>query len=223
MGYKASDLLQSNGIIWVEGPSDRVYLNTWLTLVAPDLVEGTHYSVAFYGGKVLAHFTAAEEPVEDLVQVLRINRNAVVMMDRDGDDETAVLNKNKKCIQEELVSGFCWVTRGREVENYLPQELIARYLATQSQPPPAVRFGPNQRLDKVLSTVTKPLRKTPLRYDRDKVGFAREFCRLMVAEDLNILDLRAQLESLVGHIRRWNQMSAPAPTTTGLRQVSTQR
>lgn len=27
LGIKASDLLQSNGIIWVEGPSDRVYIN----------------------------------------------------------------------------------------------------------------------------------------------------------------------------------------------------
>ena len=35
MGYKASDLLQSNGIIWVKGPSDRIYLNYWLNLLAP--------------------------------------------------------------------------------------------------------------------------------------------------------------------------------------------
>lgn len=27
LGVKASDLLQSNGIIWVEGPSDKVYIN----------------------------------------------------------------------------------------------------------------------------------------------------------------------------------------------------
>lgn len=27
LGVKASDLLQANGIIWVEGPSDRAYIH----------------------------------------------------------------------------------------------------------------------------------------------------------------------------------------------------
>ena len=26
LGAKASDIFQSNGIIWVEGPSDRIYI-----------------------------------------------------------------------------------------------------------------------------------------------------------------------------------------------------
>ena len=30
IGIKASDILQSNGIIWVEGPSDRIYINKWI-------------------------------------------------------------------------------------------------------------------------------------------------------------------------------------------------
>ncbi|MCI5211697.1 MAG: ATP-binding protein, partial [Candidatus Electrothrix sp. ATG2] len=30
LGYHPSDLLQANCIIWVEGPSDRIYLNWWL-------------------------------------------------------------------------------------------------------------------------------------------------------------------------------------------------
>ncbi len=70
LGYKASDLLQANCVIWVEGPSDRVYLNKWLSLAAPELVEGIHYSITFYGGKVLGHFTASDDPAEDLVEVL---------------------------------------------------------------------------------------------------------------------------------------------------------
>ena len=138
MGYKASDLLQANGIIWVEGPSDRIYLNKWLGLVAPDLKEGIHYSVAFYGGKVLSHFSGEDDPVADLVQVLRINRNAMWMMDRDGDDETAKLNAHKGRIIEELGNDSCWVTKGREVENYLPAH--SRTLA-ESEVARSGRFG----------------------------------------------------------------------------------
>ena len=29
LDVRASDLLQSNGIIWVEGPSDRIYIKRW--------------------------------------------------------------------------------------------------------------------------------------------------------------------------------------------------
>ena len=39
LGYKASDILQANSVIWVEGPSDRIYLNYWLEHRAPELVE----------------------------------------------------------------------------------------------------------------------------------------------------------------------------------------
>lgn len=45
LGYRPSDLLQANAIIWVEGPSDRIYINHWLDQQAPDLVEGIDYSI----------------------------------------------------------------------------------------------------------------------------------------------------------------------------------
>ncbi|NRD89817.1 hypothetical protein C8024_10665, partial [Sphingopyxis sp. BSNA05] len=50
LGYKASDLLQSNCVIWVEGPSDRIYLNDWIAKNNSALLEGIHYSIMFYGG-----------------------------------------------------------------------------------------------------------------------------------------------------------------------------
>jgi predicted ATPase len=45
LGYRASDLLQANSVIWVEGPSDRIYLNHWIRANAPELIEGIHYSI----------------------------------------------------------------------------------------------------------------------------------------------------------------------------------
>jgi hypothetical protein len=48
----ASDILLSTCIVLVEGPSDRLYLNYWIKGIAPDLEEGTHYSIMFYGGRL---------------------------------------------------------------------------------------------------------------------------------------------------------------------------
>ena len=55
LGAKPSDLLQANGIVWVEGPSDRVYLNRWIQICSDGaLREGRDYQCAFYGGGLLA-------------------------------------------------------------------------------------------------------------------------------------------------------------------------
>ena len=42
LGYRASDILQANCVIWVEGPSDRIYLNYWLASMNTGFVEGIH-------------------------------------------------------------------------------------------------------------------------------------------------------------------------------------
>lgn len=51
LDVKASDILQSNGIVWVEGPSDRIYVKRWLELFTPnEYEEGKHYQFLYYGG-----------------------------------------------------------------------------------------------------------------------------------------------------------------------------
>ena len=86
LDVRASDLLQANGIIWVEGPSDRLYLNRWIeTWSDGELREGAHYQCVFYGGRLLAHLEASDpdEELADAVQILRVNRNAAILIDSD--------------------------------------------------------------------------------------------------------------------------------------------
>lgn len=49
LGCNASDILQSNAVIWVEGPSDRIYLKHWISSLDSGLLEGIHYTIMFYG------------------------------------------------------------------------------------------------------------------------------------------------------------------------------
>ncbi len=66
LDVRASDLFQSNGIIWVEGPSDRVYINRWLKVFCDsEYIEGSHYQFLYYGGKTLSHFTV-DDKLDDL-------------------------------------------------------------------------------------------------------------------------------------------------------------
>ena len=67
LGAKPSDLLQANGIIWVEGPSDRIYLNRWIDLYSEGrFQEGRGLSVCFLRWSAFG---------TDTIQVSRGSRN----------------------------------------------------------------------------------------------------------------------------------------------------
>lgn len=207
MGYKASDLLQCNGIIWVEGPSDRIYLNKWLQLMDDSLVEGIHYSIMFYGSwPILKHFSYEDDPIEDLVEVLKVNRNAMVLADRDGDSASATLVESKEIVLKQLGDESCWVTRGREIENYLPVALIKRYLDKRYRKDIDVTFYENDRLSDAIENATKGEEGAKVAYARRKVACAREIRELMTEDDLDVLDLRERLTILIRHIREWNHL-----------------
>lgn len=130
LGYRPSDLVQSNAIIWVEGPSDRIYVKAWIDALAPgEFVEGLHYSIMFYGGRLLNGLTA-DDPTEvaEFISLRRLNRYMVVVMDSDKARPRAPLNETKRRIRQELNTAehtsFAWVTAGYTIENYVPQEAL---------------------------------------------------------------------------------------------------
>ena len=124
LGYRPSDLLQANCIIWVEGPSDKIYLNHWIKAKAKELIEGLHYSIMFYGGNLLAHLTAKDtddEYVGKFISLCRLNRNMIILIDSDRRDEGDLLKETAERLTNEFreENGLAWVTAGREIENYI--------------------------------------------------------------------------------------------------------
>ena len=127
LGYRASDLVQANAIVWVEGPSDRTYLKRWLQLHAPDLVEGIHFSIMFYGGSLLKHLSGSDlEEVEEFVQLQRLNRHVAILIDSDVLSPDGEVNAAKARVVKEVLAGdgFAWVTEGYTIENYVPTDLL---------------------------------------------------------------------------------------------------
>ena len=121
LDVRASDLLQSNGIIWVEGPSDRVYIKRWLSLVDSTIKENEHFQFVYYGGKLLSHYTANSNDEKDLLNVLLTNRHSAIVMDSDKRSASAEINETKKRVKNEFDQHglFSWITQGKEIENYL--------------------------------------------------------------------------------------------------------
>nr|WP_301011588.1 AAA family ATPase [Halomonas sp.] len=208
LGYQASDLLQTNAIIWVEGPSDRIYLNHWIEAVDSRLKEGIHYSVMFYGGALIAHLTASDEAARDFIKLRDLNRHMAIILDSDRDEEKAELKPHAQRIVDELdgSGGIVWVTAGREVENYVDG---SRLQAALKELHPRIykgpcETGPYNHAFYFMRDGERGRRKT---YKQgDKVGAANLLCKSPA--DLDILDLRERLFELTAMIREANGLDS---------------
>ncbi len=209
LGVRASDILQSNCVIWVEGPSDRVYLNHWLTLAAPELIEGLHYSIMFYGGSLLSHLSVARDDVpEELVEILRVNQHAIVMMDDDRDNKHQRYRPTKKRVQAECEQsgGYCWITDGREVENYLPPSVVISACEEITGKTITISIDQYGKFEKVLYSALKQAGIKPFDYANNKVKYARIFVQHFHEEDIDgSPNLRKKLDDVIAKIKKWNE------------------
>lgn len=133
LGYSPSDLVLTPCAIWVEGPSDRLYVNSWLE--SRGLTEGIDYQIMFFGGALAAHVTVSPDtvPHEALAAIRNLSRYCAVIVDSDKDRKRAKRKRHVRRFHDELDGdqhSYLLVTPGREVENYLPRE-IANKLRVQ--------------------------------------------------------------------------------------------
>ncbi|MBY0124402.1 ATP-dependent endonuclease [Bacillus sp. S/N-304-OC-R1] len=128
IGAKPSHLLQSNLVIWVEGPSDRIYINAWMKLTMPSMVEGKHYSFVMYGGSLLSHYGYDD----NLINLLSTSRYAVLVSDLDrtnpdDDVKERLATWEKRFEDDESIKNniMLWKTDYKEIENYIPHEELS--------------------------------------------------------------------------------------------------
>lgn len=196
LDVRASDLLQSNGIVWVEGPSDRVYIKRWLEIFGGnDVEEGKDFQFLYYGGRLLSHYTAEQE-YNNLVNILLTNRNAAIVIDSDKRARNTPINDTKKRIVKEFgkYNAFYWITQGKEIENYLPREAIeeayGKEISSQC---------------KRYELFPKYIEEVIPRFSGMKVEVANKIVPFITVENSSeILDLRKQVEVLYATIKKWN-------------------
>lgn len=204
LDIKASDLLQSNGVIWVEGPSDRIYVNKWIGTISPEIREGLHYVIMFYGGRLLSNLSFDYDWFnKEIIPLLRINTNAFVIMDRDGKSSETMLNATKKRVINEVGVNNYWVTEGREIENYLSNDIISKWLKDKKEP--KSNFV-NRKNIKLENNIINSNDKIKVKYNENKSGYSTEISKLISEESMNVLDLKENIEKLISRIKVWNSI-----------------
>lgn len=197
LDVKAADLLQSNGVIWVEGPSDKVYIKKWLEIFCGNRwKEGRDYQFLYYGGRLLSHYTAnPEQEVEELINILLTNRNAAIVMDSDKRYQSHQINETKKRVRKEFEknNAFCWITQGKEIENYLPKRALEEaYSITLDK-----QCG---RYELFSEYIKKAL------VNFVKVPFSHYVCKYITKDNsVDMLDLKKQIDRLDKCIESWNK------------------
>ncbi|MFM0292738.1 MULTISPECIES: AAA family ATPase [Paraburkholderia] len=211
LGCKASDLVQANSVIWVEGPSDRIYIRRWLEEAAPDFIEGIHYSIMFYGGRLLSHLSAGDDEIEDFISLRSLNRHVALIMDSDKEAIDDSINSTKQRLIDEFSKhgGVAWLTEGREIENYVLhselQAAVAEVYKTSY-----VKASKGGQFDHALyfrRRKTKGLGSSETEtviteQNVDKVKVAHTVCAN--GANLDVLDLRKKVAELVAMIQEAN-------------------
>lgn len=214
LGYRASDIIQSNAVIWVEGPSDRIYIKHWLSEAAPNFQEGLHYSIMFYGGRLLSHLSADSEELGEFIALRSLNQHLALVMDSDKKSAHSPVNDTKKRLREEFAKGegVCWITKGREIENYIEhgelQEAVREVYSKSYDAPDVggcydhalyfIRKAPRKKRSAVAA-IKADLVETSI----DKVAVAKAVCAKPAK--LDVLDLRERISELVAMIQHANR------------------
>jgi hypothetical protein len=171
LGVKASQILQANTVIWVEGPSDRVYIKKWIEVFSNnELQEGKDFSFLFFGGTNLASFSALEDEDETFINMLSTSRKAFLITDSDCSSQTDKDSRKYKTTLEAMMKRIgvaqsankgvdttledyfkVWITDGREIENYLCKDLFFNVLKGQGFKRKAIGKDDNRKELELIS------------------------------------------------------------------------
>lgn len=215
LGARPSDLLQANGIIWVEGPSDRIYINRFIELFSDaNLHEGIDYQVAYYGGSLLERYGFYDpgEIKESRANLLLINSRAIIIADGDRTGEVgeeSELKARVSRIVEEingLPLGYAWITAAKEIENYIPCKALEKVYGLKGLP----EIGKNDWFFKRGSKNCGPSGYFVTHCEKtsfDKVLLAESVSPLLTKEDLSgRFDLEEHVLRIIQKIREWNDL-----------------
>ena len=225
LGVLPSSLTQTNCVLWVEGPTETRLVRYWLSLIAPELKVHQHYEFAETGGSNLGSLAADillldeddDEPIETadtrhLRDIMRICRHNFLICDRDAGIGENPSKDPVQAIESLVGEHHYWVTRGYEIEWYLPPAVIGELWGQAAITHMAGCATANEPFHKRLAASGLPDTKTT---GKRKVQTAERAVKMNLSADIWFAgpmgeDLRENIDRIAAFIREANQMTATA-------------
>ena len=113
-------------------------------------------------------------------------------MDSDRKNESSRISKTKNRVKKELIDNnqFCWITEGKEIENYISEDVFESIGVVT---PKIGKYEPFSKFMEKSNVST------------DKVPNAQRIVQHMKESDLSVYDLRKNIMELGNRIRKWNE------------------
>lgn len=132
-----------------------------------------------------------------MLDILLTNTNSAIIIDSDKRNSGAEINDTKKRIKDEFENAnlFCWITLGKEIENYVSYQAINSAYPSYSLDKQCKQY---QLFPNYISKFNNS-------FSSQKVLFAQRVAPHITAENAeNILDVKEQIIALCKEIRKWN-------------------
>jgi hypothetical protein len=124
LGSSGLDAILYDVVVWYEGPSDKEYIERWLHLLAGEIeIQLSDIGLIHFGGKGnLEHL--------DPETIKKIARKSTFIIDSDKNDEQDPMKGWMTAFAEKCSEAGipCWITRRREIENYIPKKVLRETL-----------------------------------------------------------------------------------------------
>jgi hypothetical protein len=155
---------------------------------------------------------ADDEEISEFIQLRDLNRNVALVMDSDKKSLRSTINETKQRLQREFDAhgGVAWVTKGREIENYidharLQTAVAAVYADVYDAPGDGGQFDHPLYFKRIAPKNRRvgPPSTELLETDVDKVKVSRAVVAAGPA-DLDIFDLRERIGAIVTMIENAN-------------------
>ncbi len=193
LGFKPSYALLANGVIWVEGPSDRSYIRRWLELNGIN-ADDSGIAILPYGGSNLEHISVGD--------FMTLNRNFIVIMDSErksnkGQPKGYMRKLGLKKEIEDL-GNYAWITKKRAIDNYIPGRVIKEKYGFKS-----FTVDPYERLhEQVNKAADNEGKECSYRKVRDSPDLAR---RILIQDYNRVDELKNEIGQIVERVNTWNK------------------
>lgn len=131
-----------------------------------------------------------------LINILTTNHNAAIIMDSDKRNRQSKLNDTKKRVIEgfDKLGMLCWVTKGKEIENYISCDAISKALGKTLKK----QCGQYQLFPDYIKIYCKS-------FSNQKVAFSKKVSPYIDGDNAEILDIKKQITALYNEMRKWNK------------------
>jgi len=157
IGIKPSDILQSDFLVFVEGPSDKNILKQFMEIYDKS-INKMNFIILPLGGQNIDHVNFDE--------IAKINREFIVILDshrksEESDIDNKRLEIKAKC---ESLGKKCFILKKAQIENYLSKRAIEEYYGIKN-----LEFSNFDKLNDIISNINSS-KNLNIKYNKIRDG-----------------------------------------------------